>query len=206
MKRSLLAAAAMLMAATTAQAGTTYLSRKGFWSTFVSTSIETGAPICGMQVLGNNSSLMVKYSGSDIFIQVFKIGWSIPDKTPIPLYLAFDNGPQFHAEGVSGKDARDGASYVEFWIKDGGEAKFLDQFSEADKMIVGFDTGTQPPFGVKMAGSRTAADVFRLCSARIDANAAAQPYARQEKREPQPFGKKDQPAVKPAAKKDDGSI
>ena len=191
----------MLLMATTAQAQTTYLSHKGAWATFV-VKADNGRLQCGMQVLGNGSSLMVKYAtGDQIFLQVFKDDWRIPKGTDIPGYLAFDNSERYPFEGVGGPGPN-GEGVVTLGIKPGTEDAFLSLMADANKMTIGFTEGTQPPLVANMSGSRDAVAMFRKCSTGIDAVAAAapQPFG---KPAPQPFNSA--PAAKPA-RKDDGGI
>ncbi|MDE5446462.1 hypothetical protein GWG65_34900 [Bradyrhizobium sp. CSA207] len=167
----------MLLMATTAQAATV-LQKSGAWQTYI-TKNSDGKPMCGMLVLGRGSSLMVKYSsGGEIFIQIYKDGWSIPHGTEIPGYLTFDNSQRFPALRF-GSMHKDGTGYVEFTIKAGTEADFIDLSKTARKMVVGFDQGTQLPFEVNMQGSRAAASMFGRCATSIDQIAAdaPQPFA-----------------------------
>jgi len=204
MKRTLLAAAAVALLATSAQAVTpkTTLSRSGVWETFITTN-DNGVTICGMQVNGRDSSLMVKYTGEQIFIQIFKAGWKIPNGTKISGSFIYDR-ERFPANGT-GYVSDVGHSYVEFKIKAGGEAEFIRQFTEANTMVVGFDQGTQRPFIVDMTGSRDAAVTFTGCAMHLDANAKPSPQPFVKDDTPQPFGK--QPTkTAPTQKKDDGSV
>jgi hypothetical protein len=83
MKRSLLAAAAMLLAVTAAQAKASdylMLNRKGTWTAYYIVS-NMGNPMCGMQSSWGSSkqriaTAHVKYtSGSQIAVQLYKVGW-----------------------------------------------------------------------------------------------------------------------------------
>ena len=119
MKRSLFAAAALLLAVTGAQADKlTTLSRSGAWETYITTS-DKGNPLCGMQVFGNKSAMIIKYFvGSEMLIHIYKIGWRIPDGTKIPGYIRFDNGGPVEVSGFGGKSTgQSGISFVEFRIK-----------------------------------------------------------------------------------------
>ena len=217
MKRSLLAAAAMLLLATTANAtnNAKILSRSGAWETYITTS-DKGNPLCGMQVFGSNSAMMIKYFvGSEMLIHIYKIGWRIPDGTKIPGYIRFDNGERVEVSGFGGKSTgQSGISYVEFRIKVGAESEFLNEFGAANKMVIGFDEGTQLPFHVNMSGSRTAAGMFGKCMAYIDGKAAdaPQPFAKPPTPQPfgqqpaQPFGNGSTQPVKKPGKRDDGSV
>lgn len=209
MKRKLLTAALAATLASVAllspakAANTRYLSQKGAWSTFIADADTDGKPICGMQVVGRGVSLMVKYqNGDQLFMQIFKYGWNIPSGTDIPGYLAFDKSEHFPFEGKGGKGPN-GEGVVTLGIKPGTEEDFLGVMADADKMIVGFTQGTQPPLIADMAGSRDAVNVFRACSSKIDQIAAdaPQPFAKQTA--PQPFGN-NPVQQQPAAKRDDG--
>jgi hypothetical protein len=196
MSRSLLAAAAMVLLATTAQATT--LSRSGVWESFYVKG-DKGTPICGMQVVGRDAKMFVKYTGGDVFIQIMKLGWRIPQGTEIPGYVAFDTSD--HLPFVGSGRTVDGVGIVEVKVTAGTEADFLHEFGEASTFTIGFDAGTQPPMVANMAGSRDATTTFRRCMTFLDAQPAQQPFARKD--DAQPFGK--QPATQ-TKKKDDGSV
>jgi hypothetical protein len=80
----------------------------------------------------------VKYSGSDVFLQLYKYGWSIPRDTKIPSWLQFDNSQRFPMIGY-GDNHRNGMGYVEYTVENGKEADFLSLFSDANRMILGFE-------------------------------------------------------------------
>ena len=95
MKRSLLAAAALLLMATGAEAAKpTTLSRSGAWETYITRNSDS-KPMCGMKVTGRGSVLTIKYSGSEIFLQIYKEGWQIPENTDIPGWLQFDSSQRY---------------------------------------------------------------------------------------------------------------
>ena len=200
MRRFLLTAAALALLTTAATAAPTTLYKGGAWETFITTNVENKSQ-CVMVVLGRGSSLMVKYAGGDIFMQIYKDGWSIPADTKIPGWLQFDNSQRYPMMGA-GDMHKPGTGYVEFHVKEGSENGFLDLFAAANKMVLGFDQGTQPPFSVNMNGSRGAALAFGRCAKAID-TPEPQPYAKPAPQAPQPFGKPTQPT---APVKDDGSV
>jgi hypothetical protein len=200
MKRTLLAAATVALLATSAQAVTpkTTLSRSGVWETFITTN-DNGVTICGMQVNGRESSLMVKYTGEQIFVQIFKAGWNIPNGTKIsgshttanasrPMgRLRVRRRPQLCR--VQDQGWRRGRVYPSV---------------HGSQPWWSFRSGPQRPFIVDMTGSRTAAVTFTRCAMHLDANAnpSPQPFVKDT---PQPFGK--QPTkTAPTQKKDDGSV
>jgi hypothetical protein len=192
MKRSLLlATAAALLMATSPASAFRSLYKGGAWQTYITTSDSDGKPLCGMSTSGNGATLHVKYtSHAKLFIQIFQDGWSIPPGTAIPGYLIFDKSEKFPAIGTGYKD-KDGQSYVEFTIKSGTEIDFMGLVADADKLIVGFDQGTQNPYRVNMTGSRMAAKALGSCADFVDAlETAPQPFA---KHAPQPFDTKPQP-------------
>lgn len=199
MKRLMMTVAALGLLTTAAQAATT-LYKRGAWETYITRATDN-RPMCGMKVEGRGTMLTIKYSGDQIFLQMYKMGWSIPAETEIPGWLQFDNSQRFPMIGT-GYMHRSGAGYVEFTVKQGTEVEFLSLFGDADKMVLGFDQGTQVPFTVNMNGSRGAAQSFKGCVVAID-TPEPQPFAKPAPQLPQPFGK---PPVQPTTKKDDGSV
>jgi hypothetical protein len=191
---------AMLMTTTPAAAsGETVLHQGPVWRTYITTNTDTGIPLCGMQVNGNGSALILKYTTSGkMFMHIFKNGWSIPNGTKIAGYIAFDNSGQFPTVGAG--YTKQGNSLVEFFVKEDTEIDFLNLFKQAKKMIIGFDEGTQPPLTVDMTGSAEAATVFASCSAQIDKLAAQQPFGKPNNQQPFNAPKSD------AVKRDDGGI
>ncbi len=210
MKRILMASAAVLLMATSAQAEPKVLSRSGAWTTFYTVN-DTNIPMCGMSIeghlTGGATRLFVKYNagGDKLFIQIYNDGWRIPENTEIPGYIVFDTSPRFPFTANGGMSSRTRSGVVTLSIAADAALDFLHEFSEAKKIIIGFDSGTQTPMELNMQGSRDAANVFKRCNASIDEAAAKAPQPFAKKDTPQPFdnatGQKS--VVK---KKDDGSI
>jgi len=206
MKRSLLAAAAMLLCATSANA--IDLKVSGYWTAFLSGTKET--PICGMQSSfgdGRNGSLLIKYIyGQDHLTgHIVKPSWRFPaDGVPVQITIGVDRNPILSGPALGYRN--NGLPMLEFYIapKNVSVDQFLLDFAKAARFWVRFDEGTEKPWVLDMTGSAAVALVFRDCAMRLvaDAKGAAstQPYGRPQ--ETQPYGKPQatQPFSVPPAK------
>jgi hypothetical protein len=168
MKRTLFAAAALLLMASTANAASELrtLQTSGYWSTFY-TKTSAGPPLCGMKTIFNDrnahGSLMIKYikGTKNLRVHVFKEGWRIPDEVEIPLYITFDNSERYKATGWGVATAT--MNYVEFLIAEDFTKSFLDLFAAASTMTLGFIEGSEAPWTSNMKGSTEAVTSFARC-------------------------------------------
>ena len=211
--RKLLAAAAVAVSATTANAEAFIPS--GAWATFQTVVTGTKRPLCGMQTAfpKSGASIMIKYILGDkgLLFHFFKNDWRFPKDrmVELPLIVGFDRTYSQSIAAKGGLGESSGDPMIEFKIGNGLDT-FLNQFAEADVMWIEFPQGDEPRWEARMIGSRKAAQMFRNCIVNIiDANkpaATTQPYGRAPT-QPYASGKKPtQPVKQPGAKDDDGSI
>ena len=214
MKRSLLAASAMLLMATTAQA--TQVQR-GAWTIYDSPG-NAGRPICGVYVTGDyRRSLHIKYVLGDehLTIMMFKPSWRFPTEgVALPLTVWFDSKP-YSTDDARGVHFPDSGAAVVTTVPNKLLTEFLNQFSEAKQMAVKFDSGNEPPWTVNMNGSREAATLFKGCIyTLIDKNPMTQPYSQPQTTQPygkparpsQPYGNAPKAQPSQPARRDDGGI
>jgi hypothetical protein len=164
----------------------TTLYKGKVWQTYVVKDTDN-RPMCGMQVNGSDSALFMKYAGNEVFLQLYKLGWSIPKGTEIPGWLKLDND-RFPIIGVGNTTEDTRTGYVEFFVKEGTETEFLNRLTDTKAMQIGFDQGTEKPFNVVMLDSRDAVKTFMDCAKVID-TPTPQPFA-QPAKGPQPFSAK----------------
>ena len=206
MKRSLFAAAATLLVATTPQAAKSdyvNLKSKGNWTAFYTVSNQ-GNPLCGMTTYwlnnrdGTAATAHLKYtSGSVITVQLFKSGWRIPKGTTVNVSISFDNSQQFAVGAKSGIYEND--AYLQFDVKEGTEADLLGLIADAREFKINFPDGDEPTWVAKMYGSREVSDAFRRCAFALDKNAPTQPTGKAAPTQPTK-------PMQPATKRDDGSV
>jgi hypothetical protein len=221
MKRSLFAAAALVLMTTTAPAKD--LLTSGYWKSYVMNG-NAGTPICGIQTIIENRArtasgmILVKYQkgGKYLFIQLFKSNWRFTaNNVPVKATVSFD-GTRLNTEGTAYISEK-GDSYVEFKVHPNWSNGFLQQFAEANRMAIEFIDGDEPNWSSSLAGSRNVAKVFAECVQYMggvprppEADAGTQPFdtGKSKPAPTQPFGGKGQPAKPaPAIKQaDDGSI
>jgi hypothetical protein len=215
MKRSLLAAALLAATATTALAASTTnetpaattpavtLRTAGLWTSWYSPANSEGQPMCGMgqkihdYPTGANGSFVVKYApGYDVFVQVFKSGWNIPENARIPISLQFDRVTPLTMT-ASGRRTAAGSSYVNFEIKPDFVTDFLAMFANADAMTLAFTERSEKPWSLNMSGAREAIEAFTRCRYSLPArgtpqpssnSGATQPYGATPAKPSQPFG------------------
>jgi len=212
MTRSLLAAAAMLLMATTAQARQV---QSGAWTVYDAPG-DIGVPLCGLYVAGDQQrSLHIKYILGDTYLTVmmFKTSWRFPAggvDLPITVWLDNQNYSTDNARGVT--DPKSGAMVLAT-IPNKTLDEFLNVFAEADRMAVSFDGGNEPAWKVNMVGSRYAATLFKGCVHNlINNNPTTQPYGQPKATQPyndsstQPYGTKPARPAAPPRPKDNGGI
>jgi hypothetical protein len=201
-KRSLLAAAALLLAATSANA--LDLKVSGYWKAFLSGTKET--PICGMSSsLGDGKgSLMIKYIHGQNHLtgHIIKPSWRFPaDGVAVPLTIGVDRTPILSGPALGYRNPN-GLQILEFYIKPENVSvdQFLLDFAKAARFWVRFDEGTEQPWVLDMTGSAEVASVFRNCTLRLidDAKGATQPYGTPQAT--QPYGKRAAPTQPSAGK------
>jgi len=223
MKRSLLAAAAMLLMATTANADIVGEARSGAWSVYETNGDGKGnRPLCGMKISGDASrSLHIKYLlGNDyLTIMAFKDSWRFPvSNVSLPITLGFDKEIYSTDKAIGVHDPAIGG-YVQMTVPYSIITEFMRNFAEANLFWLRFDEGTEAPWTGKMIGSRKAGTWFSGCVKALIAkypNVSTQPYGKPQATQPygkpaptQPYGKQSapsQPTVQRAPKRDDGSI
>jgi hypothetical protein len=175
--------------------------------------------MCGMgsrinYTSGADGLFMVKFSGDDVFVHIFKTSWKIPSGTKIPIWLKFDRGEPLTTT-ASGGSPEDGGigGFVEFSIKPDFTKDFLGLFANANSMTLGFEQGSENPWAINMTGSREVAESFRKCSLELAQkpgstqpygnSGTTQPYGNKPARPSQPFGTQPTPKQQP---RDDGGI
>jgi hypothetical protein len=215
-KKYLTAAALALLMTTAAYAkgnDFTILERKGNWTATYQVS-NLGNPMCSVSTSWGNdnnrtATTYIKYVAGDLIaVQMYKIGWRMPQGTDVSVSMSFDDGVAYTATAKSGYDEGRNA-YLQFRIKPGEENTFLNTFAEADHLKISFPDGDEPDWHANMIGSREVSAAFRKCAGIINKNAPTQPTG---KAPTQPTGKATtQPTqpVKPTSpvkRKDDGSV
>jgi hypothetical protein len=187
--KSLLTATALCLAIVSgAHAKATFLSRSGPWSAFHIDVGSEGNPMCGMMVTGNQGRMfMVKYqAGTGTMAMNFaKPSWRFKQGVEVSISVKFDDS-EYSGSAYSDHTGR-GDPMLIWGIKEGSEADFLREFSDAKKLTINFPDGNEPPWVVNMTGSRATAETFKKCSAAIDPAGATQPTGKQQ---PNKDGKK----------------
>ena len=210
MKRSLLAAAAMLLMATTADAKSTILHRSGGWTAFHVDVGSEGNPLCGMMVHSrdNARSLMIKYQASGgVFVQAFKTSWRFKPGINVNVWVRFDSDTPLEAVGHT-ELTQAGQPMLAVSVKQGKEIAFMREVAAAKKFYIGFPDGDEEPWVADMTGSRETAQALARCAAYIDGKGAPTqptggPKATQPTGRPAPTSPVNK---KPTGKPDDGSV
>ena len=146
MKRSIFAAVAVLLMATTAQAGQiTKLYSSSWWNAWYDASNHDGNPMCVMAAKfawadGAIGRAHVKWTvRGGAFLQVWKSNWTLPK----------------------------GSTVISFDIRAEDLVPILGLFGDAEKMTINFPQGNEPQWTAKIDGSRKAASSFAQCIAAL---------------------------------------
>ena len=215
MKRLLMATAAVLLMATSAQAGTASkpipLTRGGYWETLYYPRNTDGNQMCVMHSRwtfrdGATGDLYFKWTGAGgLFMQITKSTWNLPVGQDVPLKVWLDKSSRDAIGKIRKNDA--GTTIIQISIDADVAVGLMDDVAEADLLWVTFPQGSEKPWGGKMDGSRNAKRWLAGCvdKVRADLDNATQPVVPNATQPVVPNAVPTQP-VKPASKKDDGSV
>jgi hypothetical protein len=176
MKRSIFAAAAVLLMSAIAQAGPiTKLSSNGWWDVSYDASNRNGNPMCVMAAKydwadGAKGAVYVKWTEQDgARWQVWKSNWRMPQGSTVPMSITFIDvnrdapRPQTITAAAQTINERE----TSFDITNDELVSFLKVFGGAEKMTISFPQSNEPQWTVAMDGSRNAAASFERCIAEI---------------------------------------
>ena len=172
MKRSIFAAVAVLLMATTAQAGQiTKLYSSSWWNAWYDASNHDGNPMCVMAAKfawadGAIGRAHVKWTvRGGAFLQVWKSNWTLPKGSTVSMSVTFidfdrDAPPQTITANAKTVSER---SLISFDIRAEDLVPILGLFGDAEKMTINFPQGNEPQWTAKIDGSRKAASSFAQC-------------------------------------------
>ena len=129
---------------------------------------DDGVPMCIMQsqislTNGSTGLVSIKWTKehSNPFIQLDKTNWHFPPDIQVPFSIKLDNG-QHEFVGVSKTVSKLKRSLI-FTYETEEVSDFLEPLASSEAMTINFQGGNEPPWSVKMAGSRDATKSFRAC-------------------------------------------
>jgi hypothetical protein len=188
MKTKLLAAAAMLLAMSSAQAAnrtTTDYAMSGSWYAFSGTS-TANRPLCGIasRDVSGGRFVAVKWEpGAEPFLQFSKTGWKIPIAAELQLVVKFDDDEplEIPAQPIklpAGLSTTHSTSLQSYFAEQEDTLAFLHLFSAARKFHISFP-GSESPWIIDLTGSRDMANALTNCMNRSDKSAGSktQPHA-----------------------------
>ena len=162
MKTTALAALVTLAAMTTAsQADVKLISQSGYWAAFGGRASDNMTRLWGVRTgfpaLGR--IFMVKWQpGHDIFIQLYKEGWTVPLNMPVDVQIQFDRAVPW-----IGKALGKGGAGIELTVPGDHLEEFLKELRFASSMAVTFPTGSEPAWIANMTGSNAASLAMMKC-------------------------------------------
>jgi hypothetical protein len=185
--KKLLATAALGIALvpSLAQAGMRLVYASGYWNVALGT-LDDGNRACSLHSRDRQADqFYVKFDGDDLFVQIFKPTWRIPNGTKVTIDLGFDQGLFRNGNITATGSTVRGIGMITFHLTDAAVIEdFFQQFRDADEMWVQFPDGNEQTWSINMTGSRQAARVFEGCMG-VLAN-ATQPFGAHPS---QPFGR-----------------
>ena len=170
LKSTIVATAAALLMATTAQAASRAYTfyDNGYWKTFGMSSNNDGDTMCGMQAGDYNSRVYFKWTKYGMTVQVWKANWRLAKDTKVPFKLEFfDNAKPDQSSIITveaGLAKPEGIGTSVFMDVDASdEASLMKVFGDADNLTISFPQGDEPAWHARMDGSRKAAKQFMDC-------------------------------------------
>jgi hypothetical protein len=132
----------------------------GAWDA-VSGRNDKGGPICGVgsTMPPDNRRLSISFDigGSDTAFSASKPDWAIPDNTRVTVVMQVGLNTPWTAQATGHEHAID-------WTLDQSAIQAFDrQFRNASSMTLAFPDGSEPPWGVSLAGSTAISDTFGRC-------------------------------------------
>jgi hypothetical protein len=167
LRAAMMAMAAALLLATTAQAGPfTKLYSSGSWNVWLDAANDNGDRMCTMDAEFARASgwAYVKWTArGGGFLQAWKPTWRLPDGSTVPMSVTF-TGFEVISPPITGEaKALNNGSAISFNIKD--LPSFLQLFGYANKMTIDFPRSNEPQWTLKMDGGRDAVRAFERCIA-----------------------------------------
>ncbi len=190
MKSLLLAgvAAGTLFAATPSHASMVTTGHYGAWETLAGTS-DRQSQMCAATLSGRDSwwfHLKTVRGMESLSVQVFKLGWAIPDGQRVRVLVQVDQAPPFNmtGQGINYPGGPSGIQldfrYGDSWSQTGKPVatELLSLLASGRTLRVFFPDGDESPWEGSLTGSAAALTQLVACDARY-ANPAAptQPFA-----------------------------
>jgi hypothetical protein len=176
MRKFLLTTAALALLTTTAHAEKASvgipLYAGGFWKTTQFARNTKGNPQCTMAgnwKFANGASGMVQFKYANdfgMFVHFGKSSWSLPTAVNVKMAIEFD-GIAREGMGRTIIAPTSGWSMIEVRVQQAAAVKFVEDLAAADKMVITFKDGNEPPWLGKMDGARKAAVAFMKCVAEM---------------------------------------
>ncbi|WP_155255196.1 hypothetical protein [Bradyrhizobium elkanii] len=214
MKHLVMAAAAALLTTTAAQAeNVTRLYTGNYWQTSHYARNSEGRPMCVISgqwtfPSGAIGTASMKWSNeTGLFMHISKSNWAFPADISVPMSISFDRGVR-EGSGTT-ITSTSGSSLIQISIASEQAVGFVQDFADADQLVISFKEGNEPPWTAQMIGSRHATKWFKFCIAKIanSGGTATSPVPRQpQATSPVPPTSPVPSAPVRPGKKDDGSV
>ena len=134
--------------------------RAGNWEAFT-VKLADGGAYCGIRSLmtpdGRGLSIRFRIGGAGLLFQAQKPSWQIPAGTQVNVSVQFDSRAGWQAVGSGNQDM------VEWFLSPEATAEFDARFRWGNTMWIGFPGGSEPPWGISLAGSNAAGVTLRRC-------------------------------------------
>lgn len=186
-----------------ASAQVSVTSEAGAWKTIAGVAND-GTTLCGAEVSGRDRIFMVKwFDGNDeLFIQIAKIGWSIPDGQPVDVALQFDHLAPWRVKASGIQATPVTGSMIQFRIEGDNITAFMNELRFASHMSVVFPTGSEQPWSGSLKGSNVAVINMMQCVHSVLASHTSQPFvaapAQPRPEASQPFTAPSAPMARPS--------
>jgi len=177
MSRFMLTTAALALLSTGAHAEqasvATPLYASGFWKAAYYARNTKGHPMCALSgnwkfANGVTGTANLKWASNfGLFMHISKSNWSFASGTNVTATIELGSTSRTGTgRTVNGAN---GQSMIEVRVQSAHAVKFIEDFAAADKMMITFKDGNEPPWIGKTAGARGAAVAFMKCVAKMGA-------------------------------------
>jgi len=157
------AALAVCLAACSAAAETSLITRAGAWQAFGGTT-SSGRPVCGVsQSAGERYFGLKYYSGDSTFtVQMGAKSWRIDNGARQELQMILDGNRPWIATGT-GMHFNDGDGGLEFTISRNELDQFAAEFRSSSSLRVQFSGSDAAEWSLSLAGSNAITGAFLQC-------------------------------------------
>jgi len=162
----------------------------GFWKTTYYARNTNGNPMCSLSgnwkfANGVTGAANLKWASNfGLFMHISKSNWSFASGVKVTAMIELGSVSRTGTGRTT--IGHNSQSIIEVRVQQAHAIKFVEDFAAADKMVITFKDGNEPPWVGKTAGARAAAVAFMKCVAKVGGTDMTSPIPQAEATSPVP--------------------